>query len=61
MAAMKRAPRNIPKEAGKIGRSTAGSRCEEEEECLSTKPTQTLTSQFPESAFHPTTVGRIPL
>lgn len=46
MAAMKRAPRNIPKEAGKIGRSTAGNRCKEEEECLSTKPTQTQVSSL---------------
>ena len=61
MGATKRAPRNIPKEAGKTGRSTAGNRCKEEEECLSTEPTQTLRSQFPESAFHPTTVGHIPL
>lgn len=54
-------PQNISREAGKTGRGTAGNRCEEEEECLSTMPTQTATSQFPESAFHPTTIGCIPL
>lgn len=58
---MKKAPRNIPKEAGKTGRSTAGNRFEEEEECLSAEPTQTLTNQFPESVFHPTTIGCIPV
>lgn len=61
MGAAKRAPRNIPREAGRTGKSTAGNRCEEEEECLSTEPTQTLTNQFPESRFHPITVGHIPL
>lgn len=34
---------------------------EEEEECLSTEPTQTLTNQFPESVFHPTIIGCIPV
>lgn len=56
MGAAKRAHRNIPKEAGKTDRSTAGNRCEEEEECLSTEPTQTQAS-FLNLLFTPQPLG----
>lgn len=46
MGAAKEAPRNIAEEAGRTGRSTAGNWCGEEEECLSTKPTQTQASSL---------------
>lgn len=46
MGAARRAHRNVPEEAGKTGRSTAGNWCEEEEECLSTEPTQTQVSSL---------------
>lgn len=46
MEAAKEAPRNIAKETGRTGRSTAGNWCGEEEECLSTKPTQTQASSL---------------
>lgn len=46
MRAAKEAPRNMAKEAGRAGRSTAGNWCGEEEECLSTKPTQTQASSL---------------
>lgn len=42
----KEAPRNIAKEAGRTGRNTAGNWCGEQEECLSTKPTQTQASSL---------------
>lgn len=46
MGAAKEAPRNIAREAGRAGRNTAGNWCGEEEECLSTKPTQTQASSL---------------
>lgn len=46
MGAAKEAPRNIARETGRTGRSTAGNWCGEEEECLSTKPTQTQASSL---------------